>query len=211
MRIGFCGAHRTGKSTLARLIADERGLPLLPNPNTAVAHGYDMKNGNRLDDQAGFELQLAILKGFDERLTGASFVSDRTPLDAAAYLLADATANAGDGLIQEMALQYIDQAIKLTDDRFDVVILVPPAIAVEQVDGKPPVNAAYQEHLHYLIRGFMSELNTPHGEIERDNLDLEDRVNAVERYIYGVERRRALRRAMVASNEGKFDLDKALA
>jgi hypothetical protein len=156
MRIGFCGAHRTGKSTLAAAVAERLGLDLLPNPNTAKAKGFDMKNNHRFTE-AGIDLQTTIMVNMLEREVGDRFVADRTPIDAAAYVLADATADRGEETSWEWALQYMDTAIKETFRRFDLVVLVPPAIAVEPHPDKPPVNSAYQQHIHLLCRSMLLE------------------------------------------------------
>jgi nicotinamide riboside kinase len=179
MRIGICGAHRVGKSTLAAAIGGALDIRPLPNPNTAVRLGFDMKNGNRLNDEDGMILQIEILDGMNGRFVGDNYVTDRTPLDAAAYLIADATANAGDEVNRTIAAEYVRQAMGLTEDRFDIVILVPPAIDVAPVDGKPPVNAAYQAHIHLLISGMLAELDLPTLRIEVGTTDHDERVRDV--------------------------------
>ncbi|MCG7348882.1 AAA family ATPase [Sphingomonas sp. ACRSK] len=183
MRIGFCGAHRTGKTTLARAIARIYHLPLLSSSASAVAarHSFDMAHHNRLD--TGIPMQVeqldTMIEGFEERTEG--FVSDRTPLDAAAYLLADATASAGTPLSRETTVTYVEKAMALTAKHFDIVILVPPAITFEPMDGKPPMNEAYQEHHHMLVRGmlFDDEVSIRSGQIQRTNTSRLDRISAV--------------------------------
>jgi len=110
----------------------------------------------------------------------AGFVSDRTPLDAAAYLLADATASAGNPHCYETVVRYVEKAMVNTARLFDVVILVPPAIEFEEAPGKPPLNVAYQEHLHMLIRGmlFDDEIEITKGQLLRTNIDRHDRIAA---------------------------------
>lgn len=196
MRIGFCGAHRTGKSTLAEAVADKLGLELLPNPNTAVARGVDMATVNRIEDREGFDLQRAIMRGMLERLVGDNHVADRTPIDAAAYLFADATAGVGLDWQHEEALQYMDQAVRETFQRFDLIVLVPPAIAVEPHPEKPPVNAAYQAHIHMLCRSMLLEREewlATAVELPVDVLDINERVTFVEAHIREAATNRKLR------------------
>ncbi|WP_375292162.1 AAA family ATPase [Sphingomonas melonis] len=183
MRIGFCGAHRTGKTTLARTIARIYQLPLLSSSASAVAarHSFDMAHHNRLDTGISMQVEQleTMIEGFEANPAG--FVSDRTPLDAAAYLLADATASAGTPLSRETAVTYVEKAMALTAKHFDAVILVPPAITFEPMDGKPPMNEAYQEHHHMLVRGmlFDDEIAIATGQIKRTNIARLDRVSAV--------------------------------
>ena len=76
---------------------------------------------------------------------------------------------------------YIDEARKATAANFDVVILVPPGIAVEQTEGKPPVNALYQEHHHHVCAGLLldTELDLFWDEVGRTTLSLDDRMQFV--------------------------------
>lgn len=182
MRIGFCGAHRTGKTTLARAVSRVYGLTLLTSSASAVAakHDFDMAHHNRLD--TGIPMQVEQLDTMIEafRANPRGYVCDRTPLDAAAYLLADATASAGTPIARETAVRYVEKAMRLTAANFDLVILVPPAITFEPMDGKPPMNEAYQEHHHLLVRGMLcdDEVAIPTGQIARDNIDRANRIAA---------------------------------
>lgn len=180
MRIGLCGAHRTGKSTLMNLFAKEQCITPLPSSLFPVAKsmGLDMSKPHSFTTRLCY--QTVVLDAMERVYSSApSFVSDRTPLDAAAYLLADVQTTTGNAELQDLTNQYVDRAICLTNRLFDIVILVPPAITVEPVDGKPPVNPAYQEHIHFLIAGLTNDLTVPNGSIARDNLDLEDRMDAI--------------------------------
>lgn len=186
MRIGFSGAHRTGKSTLARAVAKQLHLPFLTSAASRVAadYGFDMGRDNRLTTN-GMAMQECQLRAMLEQIAaaGASYVCDRTPIDAAAYLLGDATAFAGDEAYRERAVEYVERAIALTAKHFDVVILLPPAITFEPMDGKPPFNVAYQEHHHMLCRGMLFDEALGHmqdriGTILRENTDRDGRLNA---------------------------------
>jgi len=190
MRIGFTGAHRSGKTTLARLVSTEYGLHRVESPAGAIAakYGFDMGADNRLalqkqpDENTGVDMQQCIMDELTTRLRGRdSFVVDRTPIDVAAYMLADATAGAGDADARHCAVKMVTDAINLTQELFDVVILVPPLpIFVEEV-GKPPMNQAYQDHHHFLCRGmlFDEDLDVWWDEIRRDTFNLSERMDLV--------------------------------
>lgn len=184
MRIGFTGAHRTGKSTLARAVGKTFKIPFLTSAASRVAadYGFNMATDNRLTT-GGMAMQESQLRTMIEQLeaAGDSYVCDRTPVDAAAYLLADATASAGNPEYQERVVEYVENAMRLTAKYFDLVILVPPAITFEPMDGKPPMNVAYQEHHHMLVRGMLTdpEIDINSYSIERDNIDRDNRIAAV--------------------------------
>lgn len=196
MRIGLTGAHRTGKSTLAEFVHKVWGVPWIQSPASAIVKGFgfDMGRDNRLmfeqvaGDTDGIEMQWAIYDTLVSSLQEApkgGYVSDRTPIDVAAYLLADATGYAGweDG--QAEVVRMVEQSIRDTERLFDGVILVQPGIEFEQRADKPPMNAAYQEHHHMLCRGilFDDDLDLYWDEISRDCIDLERRKEYVEGFV----------------------------
>ena len=185
MRIGLTGAHRTGKSALARRVAGKMGIDFIASPVSAIAkrYGFDMDQDRRHSPEF-FIMQCEILDTLEKSFEGlSSFVADRTPIDAAAYLIADVQANTGDEKFQQAVLRYVDRAIAATERLFDVVILLPPAIEFDPVDGKPGANLAYQEHHHLVCRGLHADLNIKAGRIQRDNTDMDNRVASVMHYV----------------------------
>lgn len=91
MRIGICGAESTGKTTLAKALADKLELPLITEQARGVAKRLGIDDLNKdypkgLWDRFQWEClktQMAIEQGHE------SFVSDRTVLDNLAYWLVD--------------------------------------------------------------------------------------------------------------------------
>lgn len=88
MRVAFCGASGTGKSTLAAWVAETYGLPINPVGSRSVAKmmGYDNpydvdKAGRREEFQA-----LLLAEKIRWEAEHESFVVDRTTFDNLAYL-----------------------------------------------------------------------------------------------------------------------------
>jgi len=199
MRIGFTGAHRTGKSTLAQFINQEWGLPWVQSPAGKIVKdfGFDMGRDNRLSFErveeagglhTGVDMQWAIYDTLVSSLQEApegGYVSDRTPIDCAAYMMADATGYAGEARAQSEAVRMMERAIVDTERLFDGVILVQPGIAFEGDPNKPPFNDAYQEHHGLLCRGmlFDDDLDLYWDEIARDCIDLDDRKEYVRGFV----------------------------
>ena len=78
MRVGICGTHCSGKTTLARALAAEFDLALVEE----VAAAFPRESRGSLATQ--FAIQQAQIAA--ERAAGPDFVSDRTVLDNAAYI-----------------------------------------------------------------------------------------------------------------------------
>jgi nicotinamide riboside kinase len=199
MRIGFVGAHRTGKTTLAKAIAEKLDLePTLSGTSEIVAkHGFNMATDNRLLSPSGLAMQMEIVDTLYERLIGDRFVADRTPIDAAAYLLADAVAPAN--FADDEVVAYVEKATRETFKRFDLLVLVPPAIEFDAQPGKPPFNRAYQFHHHTLCRGLLldhPDWLTHTVELPWEVTAIKERVRFVQGEIREAARLRSIRMAL---------------
>lgn len=182
--IGLVGAHRTGKTTLARKFSEKTGMPFVETSSSAVFKqmGYSPK----VDYDFGTRLviQNAILDdavGKYREHTGM-FVTDRTPLDMLAYTMADVQR---ENLTPEQTKQfvkYFHRCFEETNKRFMCLTLVQPGIEIVEEEGKAPANPSYMEHLNSLMLGFLvGEFNsTPHFYLPRTTKDLDERVSALE-------------------------------
>lgn len=184
MTVGLCGSHRTGKTTLARAYAERADMAFIETSTSALFKelGFDPKAD--YDFATRLYLQRKILEMMNKAYCNADrlFITDRTPLDALAYTLADVQrANVTDGaLIKEIA-QYQRDCFEVLNRHFAVIMVVQPGIALKDEEGKAPINQAYIDHLNYLILGLtVSEaVKCRHFYMPRHILDLEDRLEAL--------------------------------
>jgi hypothetical protein len=88
LRIAFCGASGTGKSSLARFLSTSLGLEMNPIGSRSVAAEMGFASPYDADhdpaDRAAFQKQLLDRKACWEAIR-ESFVTDRTTLDNVAY------------------------------------------------------------------------------------------------------------------------------
>lgn len=89
--IGLCGAHQTGKTSLARAYAEATGAMFIESPVTNIwtELGLDPSNPNfgfktRLDAQ---ELILERLDKAYASAAGVNAIADRTPIDMLGYTM----------------------------------------------------------------------------------------------------------------------------
>lgn len=184
--IGLCGAHRTGKTTLAREFSKVSGIPFVQTSASGVfaAMGLDPKVDYPLAQR--IEIQRRILDacmGQYRSVENGIFVTDRTPVDMAAYMLADIQRQTVQRLSETTALDnYITDCIEATNAMFSILVVVQPGIAVVEEEGKAPATPAYVEHINALVLGLVVSdvIEAAHYHIPRSMKDLGKRVKAVD-------------------------------
>lgn len=189
--IGLVGAHRTGKTTLARLFAERQDVAFIETKTTQVFLdlGFDPKV--EYDFKTRLMIQRKILESADKLYRGADriFITDRTPIDMLAYTLADVTRTTVNGELEKELKAYSDDCIELTNRHFNTLMLVQPGIKMVETEGKAPVNYGYIEHLNHLMMGIVvsEAVKCNHYYIPRHMTDLEDRCSALELAVSRVE------------------------
>ena len=139
MSFGLCGAHRTGKTTLAIGIAESTKLQLICSPVSGIFKEMGFTVGLPLLFEERMDLQDEVLRRHIDMIDNCngSFVSDRTTLDFAAYAVAEWGMFAPlDG--EKRLVDYVNKCLKLSSMLYSVVLLVQPGIPYEEIEGKPP-------------------------------------------------------------------------
>ncbi|QFZ84545.1 AAA family ATPase [Variovorax paradoxus] len=189
MNLALVGAHRTGKSTLARAFAQKHDIPFVQTGATEVfkALGLDPKAEYPIAERIA--IQAAILSAFEAQWLDAMarstfFISDRSPIDLASYLLADVTRQTltGQPEVAKAVNYYVKRCIESANRFFATIVLVQPGIALVEEEGKAPACPAYMEHLNALQLGLLtdSRLESRNYSIRRGYLDLDVRIQCLE-------------------------------
>lgn len=188
---GLSGAHRTGKTTLAIKTSEAAGIPYLKFDTASVFEklGTTFSDIQTVSDR--IEVQRAIIQYAHNlyRDQVVAFVTDRTPVDIAAYLMADITANVGTPAEQSAILEMYEDCIDITAQHFKTIVCVPPGIPYVAAEGKPPMNAAYQMHHHLLCLGISKDtrlIDTTVCSIRKNVINLDDRVSIMMHILGGV-------------------------
>jgi hypothetical protein len=185
MTVGLCGAHRTGKTTLARAYAQKRGIPFVETSVSAIWHSLGYDPAKEYDFATRLTVQEEILKRVDAvyaKYAGLDFITDRTPLDMAAYTLGDAIGDRVPADCQVRLAQYVNNCFDVTNRRFGMVLLIQPGIPLVDEPGKAAMNVGYIEHLNSLIFGLTVDerLTSLHYYMPRAILKPDDRLAALE-------------------------------
>lgn len=185
MSVGLCGAHRTGKTTLARAYAQKRGVTFVETSVSAIWHDLGLDPAKEYDFATRLAVQEEILKRVDAiyaKYAGLDFITDRTPLDMAAYTLGDAIGERVPADCQDRLERYVQNCFEVTNRRFGMVLLIQPGIPLVDAPGKAAMNRGYIEHLNSLILGLTVDerLTSLHYYMPRAIVKPEDRLTALE-------------------------------
>ena len=183
MNLGICGAHRTGKTTLAELISVQTGKNFLRTTTSEIfrQHGLDPSKPLTFVDR--LKIQKKILIAYEQiwSVQDKEFISDRTPIDLMAYTLADIQ---GSVEVDYFELsQYIENCFSATNKYFKLLIIIQPGIELVAADGKAALNKAYMEHLNTLVIGLChdSRLRCKIARIKREKIELESRLKEIQK------------------------------
>ena len=178
---GLCGSHRTGKTTLAALVAEIRGITLVKTTTSEVFAANNLDPAADMDFATRLWIQHKIvaeaLKVWQQE--DSHFITDRTPIDMMAYTLGDIQGNTEVDFAE--LEKYLDYCFMVTNEVFSDLVVVQPAIPLVPEEGKARLNKAYIEHLNILILGLCSDerLHCPVHIIPRNVLDLDERVRQI--------------------------------
>ena len=182
MSLALTGAHRTGKTTLAKALCERSGMTYVPSMTSQVFSDLGLPVGVPLSVDDRLRVQERVLETHiaQVRLAGNYYVADRCPIDFAAYTLLDVAMRCDPD--QEARVHaYLDRCLRLTGELFSAVVVVPPGILYVVEEGKPPPSKAYQEAMNAMCVGLLRDnrVGVKLATLARNNLRLEDRTESV--------------------------------
>ncbi len=181
--IGFAGAHRTGKSSLARESARVLELPFVETSISEIFSKMGLDPATPMDFKTRLMVQSVILKVLCENWSRetAGFLSDRTPIDLLAYTMAEVRGDTLDYAAEVLLAQYARDCIAATNRYFSLIMLIQPGIPIVAAPGKATLSLGYMEHLNTLMSGLLTrkDLTATAVFLRRDILDMQDRINCV--------------------------------
>lgn len=178
--MGLTGAHRTGKTTIAEELVKHNEMPFVVSSASAIAAEMGIDLTKPLTFLMRLAYQERILEVYEALYQSQSevFVADRTPIDLAAYLIADIPNNLTDEALIRRTNLYVERCFAVTNRHFALVMQVQPGIRYVPAAGKPLPNSAYQEAINTIILGLLYDdrLETEIDVLDREMTSLEDRV-----------------------------------
>lgn len=185
--IAICGAHRTGKTTLARAAAEVIGASFVPTSFSSVfrERGVNVQAGMSVDERLEIQEALLARARVIYRQALAPFITDRSPIDLLAYTLAEV----GKSLTaaQEARVSaYADACFDLAGEHFTTLVLVQPGIPLVADATKAVASPTYLAHLTALMRGLLADerLAARVGVIGAETIDLSARVDVLREIVW---------------------------
>jgi AAA domain len=176
--LGLCGAHRTGKTTLAIAIASHFNIPFVRTTTSQVFAQLGLDPAEPMDFKTRLFVQNHVLDAAEQiwQSSANPFISDRTPIDMIAYTLGDIQGKTDVDI--DLLNQYLDRCFASTNQFFQNLAIIQPGIPLVYEEGKAALNAAYIEHINVLVIGLCSDrrLNTNVFCNARDVVNLELRI-----------------------------------
>jgi len=153
--IGISGTHRSGKTTLARALALANGFSFEESTarNVASEMGIDINSDVPFARWLDFHEELLRRFEAEYRNKPGLFVTDRTPLDFAAYLTARVPPAMTDKYLIARYKCFLDRCFEVCNEIFMTLLIIPPVLIYEEAEGKPVSNYAHQQAIHLLIQG----------------------------------------------------------
>lgn len=182
--IGLTGAHRTGKTTIAVKLAEINACPFVQSSSSKIAADMGIDLTRPLTFETRLAFQEEIFRVYDAMYVaqgGRMFVSDRTPMDLAAYLIADIPNDLSDPVLIGRVNEYVAKCYESMNRHFFTVTLVQPGIPYVMEPGKPLPNSAYQEAINTILIGLVFDLRFRRDlyVMHRELTSLDDRLGCI--------------------------------
>ena len=179
--LGLCGAHRTGKTTLAIAIATRLNIPFVRTTTSQVFEKLGLDPAKPMDFTTRLFVQNHVLDAAEQVWQDSSspFVSDRTPIDMIAYTLGDIQGKTEVDF--EQLNDYCDRCFNSTNQFFQKLAIIQPGIPLVYEEGKAALNAAYIEHINILVIGLCADRRLKANVFcnHRDAITLDTRINSI--------------------------------
>lgn len=188
--LGICGSHRTGKTTLARTMAETSGLFFLESKVSDTFRRMRVDPRADLPFEDRLYVQYQILYDMERLYFEAPtshFITDRTPIDVYSYLLADVQRTTLDPVQEGDLERFWAETCRIVNKHFELVMVIQPGIDLIEAEGKAPATTGYVEHVNAVIIGLVmgrsyADLETNIILMKREITDLRERSNVALTY-----------------------------
>jgi DNA polymerase III delta prime subunit len=179
MLFGLTGPSSSGKTTLAKRLAEDLGIEFYETSSNEVCKnaGFDPHAPMSLADRV--KLQGLLLdnhiKTLEER--PRPLIVDRTPLDMLAFLSCEFHMNSHldlDPAVLQQADDLAERCLTQTALKYDTIFYLSPLeFVIDPNKPRPAVNPMYQRHFRLIVQGGLTELEGRVNWVSLDDPDPE--------------------------------------
>jgi len=150
IKIAVMGSHGTGKTTLAKALAEKLGFTYIYDLTREEA----VKKGFTINEQTPPEVQLWLLiRQWElEATTRGGWVADKSSFDYLVY---------GDLILKDEIVKKIIRWFVQRNARYDFVFYLPIEFPMEE-DGLRSVDPKFREEIDHLLRTCLDEFSVPY-------------------------------------------------
>jgi len=156
--IGLIGTSCTGKTTLAANVAKTTGVPFVKSSTRAIFEMMGLSVNEPMTFKERLAVQQKILEVAEESYSclDSIFITDRSPMDYAAHMMAEALAINLTANQSSCLMEYVGECYRVNNLYFSSLILLQPALSIVEEAGRP-TNKAYLEHINLIMIGLIAD------------------------------------------------------
>ena len=168
VRITIMGSHGTGKTTLAKALAERLGFTYIHD----IVREEAVKKGFVINENTPPEVQLWLLmRQWElETTTSGSWIADKSLFDYLVY---------GDLVIKDKDIKNVIRKIVRNNANYDFIFYLPIEFPMEE-DGIRSVDPKFREEIDRLFRKCLDEFGVKYIELTGS---VEERINRALKYI----------------------------
>lgn len=161
MLFGLCGASGTGKTTLAKKVAEDLSITFIPTSITENARALGYEAVGELSLSERLDLQWGLLARHLDLIKNAPrpLILDRTPIDILAYMMAELHMHSHNHLSPkelDSVATYVNYCLNAAAKFYDFVFCLAPLETYESDPRRPAPNPGYQLHTQMIMHGGLS-------------------------------------------------------
>lgn len=159
---GIAGAHRSGKSTLARAVALAQGIEYLDANVSSVITDLGYSPKQELPFEERLKVQNAILESLRFKyamMAGKPFITDRTPFDVLGYTFSEVSRTTLDDAGRKAFGAHVTLALSICRDFLSGVMLVRPVLNPPEQATSAQACPVYMQHVYICVREMVEALS----------------------------------------------------
>lgn len=156
---GLSGSHRSGKTTLAKLIAANLGIDFLETNLSSVfaAHGVDAKDDLPFAKRMEIQEEMMRLLEIKYGVRTKPFIADRTPFDVLGYTVSEVHRGTMDDAMRDRYRAHLIHGLRIVTQSLRAIMVLDPLVNPTDAAGKAQACPVYMAHVDACIRAMIDQ------------------------------------------------------